>query len=67
MAKKKAKAPTEMLVVQSKVREYVKSLGDYNIASDVMESVSQRVGALLADAVRRAEQNGRKTIKGRDC
>jgi histone H3/H4 len=72
MAKKKAKKsggtkkPGEILIVQSKVRDHIKGLGEYNIAGDVMEALSARVSRLLEDAVRRANDNGRKTVKGRD-
>jgi len=62
---KKAKK-AEILVVQSKVREHVKTLGDYNIGSDLMAAVSDRVGQLLQDAADRAAGNGRKTIQARD-
>lgn len=65
-SKKAAKKPTEILIVQSKVRDYIKGQGDFNIAGDVMEALSGRVGRLLDDAVRRAKDNGRKTVKGRD-
>ena len=65
-ASKKASAKTEILVVQSKVREAVKGLGDYNIGSDLMPAVSARVASLLEDAANRANGNGRKTIQARD-
>lgn len=70
MAKKKAKAkpksPVPMLVVQSKIREYLKGKGDYNIGSDLFDAVSGRVAEFLDDAARRAKNNGRKTIQARD-
>lgn len=55
-----------MLVIQSKIREYIKNSGDYNVASDVMEELSKKVEELLNDAITRTKGNGRKTIKGRD-
>lgn len=72
MAKKKAvkkgkkKESGEILVVQSKVREYLKNQGDYNIGSDLVGAVSGRVEEVLNDAARRAKDNGRKTIQARD-
>lgn len=68
MAKKKAKAKSsgEILVVQSKVREYLKGQGDYNIGSDLVGAVSGRVEEVLQSAARRAKDNGRKTIQARD-
>lgn len=70
MAKKKAKKAakkTEILVVQSKVREYVKgSKGEFNVGSDFVPELSARLERMLDDAMRRAKDNGRKTLKGRD-
>ncbi|MHA2171544.1 MAG: DUF1931 domain-containing protein [Candidatus Kariarchaeaceae archaeon] len=65
MAKKKKKEQ-EILVVQSKVRDFLKSQGDYNIGSDLVAAVSGRVETVLQDAARRAKENGRKTIQARD-
>ena len=65
-AKKATGKKGEILVVQSKVREHVKGLGDYNIGSDLMGAVSAKVESLLADASKRASENGRKTIQARD-
>lgn len=62
----KAKKEGEILVVQSKVREYLKGKGDFNIGSDLVAAVSTRVEEVLADASRRAKENGRKTIQARD-
>ena len=64
--KKPAKKTTEILVVQSKVREYLKGQGDFNIGSDLVGAVSKKLEAILDDAARRAGDNGRKTIQARD-
>ena len=68
MAKKKSKKSSsgEILVVQSKVREYLKSQGDYNIGGDVFEAVSGRIERMLERASERAAANNRKTIQGKD-
>ena len=70
MAKKKVKKggkkEGEILVVQSKVREYLKGQGDYNIGSDLVGAVSSRVEEVLSSAAKRAKDNGRKTIQARD-
>ena len=65
-AKKTSSKKGEILVVQSKVREHVKGLGDFNIGSDLMGAVSARVESIMADASKRASDNGRKTIQARD-
>jgi len=51
-----------MLVVGSKVKEYVKSKG-LNSSGDMSEALSKKVEELLAEAVKRAEGNGRKTLR----
>ena len=56
----------DILVVQSKVREYIKSKGDMNIGGDVFESVSAKVAMVLDMACDRAKANGRKTVQGKD-
>ncbi len=59
------KIPT--LVVQSKVREYIKSTGDYNVAGDFLDALNYKVSVLVAASATRAKNNGRKTVQGRDC
>jgi histone H3/H4 len=56
----------ETLIVKSKVREYVKSLGDFNVSGDFLESLNQKVGKLLKHAAKRTEANSRKTVAARD-
>ncbi len=70
MAKKQAKkAQTkeiEMLLVKSKVREYVKELGEYNIAQDFLEALNTEVVDLIKKASQRTSHNKRKTLSARD-
>ncbi|MBT4576895.1 DUF1931 domain-containing protein [Candidatus Woesearchaeota archaeon] len=53
----------EILVVRSKVKEFAKGM---NVAGDFADNLSEKVGALIKDACRRAKENGRSTIKARD-
>jgi len=55
-----------ILVITSKVKEYIKSKGDLNVGGDVAEALSKRVTSLLDLAVERCQANGRKTVKGTD-
>ena len=55
-----------LLVVQSKVREAVKSMGDYNVAKDFFPALNLRTHMMLKDVARRAKDNGRKTCQARD-
>jgi len=64
MPKKEVEAP--VLVIASKVKEYIKGKGDLNVGGDVAEALSIRVAGLLDLAVERCQSNGRKTVKGTD-
>ena len=54
---------TEIVIVRSKIKEFAK---DMNVASDFAEALNEKAVALINDAVKRAEANGRKTIQPRD-
>ena len=51
------------LIVKAAVKE---ELSDMNVSSDFYDALDERVDELLADAARRAEENGRKTVQPRD-
>ena len=66
MAKKKAaKKPREMMLVQSKVKEYVRG-SEMMCSGELIEALNEVVGDLLDRAVARADGNGRKTVKAQD-
>ncbi len=66
MAKKKAAKKTrEMMLVQSKVKEYVRG-SEMMCSSELIEELNDVVGDLLDKAVKRAGDNGRKTVKAQD-
>ena len=58
-------ADTPMLLVASKVKEAIKDKG-CNTSSDALDSLNMWVHWLLNQAAKRAEANGRKTVKGHD-
>jgi len=58
-------AEKEILVVQSKVKEYIKSKGCMT-ASDTLDALSDKVCALLDGAIARTKGNGRATVKPQD-
>ena len=67
-AKKAPKKPAktrEVLVVASKVKEYIKSL-ELQSSGDVIEQVSNKVYEMLEAAGARAKENGRKTVRPYD-
>ncbi len=63
MAKKGKKK--DVLVVGSKVREYIKSNGTM-CSGDLVEALSEEVYTVLDRALRRTNDNGRKTIRSYD-
>ena len=72
MAKKKAKkkvakkaSKKEVLVVASKVKAYVKSK-KMMTSSDAVAGLSDKVYALLDDAIARTKANKRSTVKPQD-
>lgn len=58
-------ADKEMLVVGTKVKNYIKAQGVMS-SSDVLDDVNAAVYKLLDKAISRAKANGRKTVQGRD-
>ena len=70
MAKKKAKKKAakkskEVLVVASKVKAYVKSQ-KMMTSSDAIGALSDKVYAMLDDAIARTKANRRSTVKPQD-
>ena len=53
----------ELLVVRSKIKDAAKGM---NVSGDFAEALSKKVEELIKDAVRRAKENKRGTIKPRD-
>ena len=58
-------AEKEVLVVVSKVKDYVKSKG-YMTSADAVPTLSDKVYALIDEAIKRTKENGRQTIKPQD-
>ena len=56
---------SEMLIVASKVRSHLKSLG-VKMSGELPESINKKVMALLSDAATRAKGNKRSTVKPQD-
>ena len=54
---------SDSLVVKAKIKEVV---GDFNVAGDLADALSEKVNMVLQDAVQRAEENGRKTVMAKD-
>lgn len=59
-------AGDNILVVQSKVKDYIKGKG-CQTSGTFIEALSKKVQQLCAEAVERAKGNNRATVKDRDA
>jgi hypothetical protein len=58
--------PKEVLVVVSKLKDYIKQSADMNTSAEVIEVLSEKIRSLCDQACIRARQEGRKTLMARD-
>ena len=69
-AKSAASSPSsmekEILIVASKMKQYIKDKHDMNTSGNVMEALSDHVRFLADKAAEKARQEGRKTVMDRD-
>jgi histone H3/H4 len=56
----------EVLIVASKLKQYIKDKYDMNTAGSVMDTLSKNVRRLTDRAAEKAKSEGRKTIMDRD-
>jgi histone H3/H4 len=56
----------EILIVASKLKQYIKEKYDLQTSAEVMETLSQKVRTLTDQAVEHAKKEGRKTVMSRD-
>ena len=66
MSKKKDVEPKEMLIVKTKLKEYINSLGEFNVSAGFYEEFNLRVAELARRAAKRAKNNNRKTVSAKD-
>lgn len=55
----------DTLVIQSRVKDYVKAKG-FQTSAGAVDALSQKVRKLLDEAIERAKSNNRSTVKDRD-
>jgi len=57
-----------MLTVRTQIKEILKDseLGVDNISSDFIDRLDERVKDLIVSAAKRAKENGRRTVMGKD-
>ncbi len=56
----------EVLIVASRLKQYIADKADMNTSADVLDALSDLVRMHADAAIRRARAEGRKTVKGRD-
>lgn len=56
----------DILIVTSKVKNYIKDKGDMNTAASVAEALSDKVRVVCDEAMENARAAKRKTVRGTD-
>ena len=56
----------EVLVVASKVKNYIKDKGEMKTSASVLTALSDRIRSMCDEAVENARSDGRKTVLDRD-
>lgn len=62
----KAAAPQEVLIIASRLKEYIQVRSDFNTSASVMDVLSDHVRILCDRAIENARADGRKTVMDRD-
>ncbi|MFP6565133.1 MAG: hypothetical protein VCC02_07410 [Myxococcota bacterium] len=57
---------SEVLVVASKVKKYIRDSGDMKTSASVLEALSNKIRGMCDNAVNNARGDGRKTVLDRD-
>ena len=65
-APKPAGPPREVLIISSRLKEYVRARAGFNTSERVLGPLSDAVRRLCDDAIENASREGRKTILDRD-
>lgn len=61
-----ADVPREVLIVASRLKDYVRARCGFNTSDRVLEPLSQIVREVCEEAIRNAERDGRRTVLDRD-
>ena len=56
------------IVVRTQIKDILKEsgLGVENISSDFMDRLDEKVKQLILESIKRAKENGRRTVMGKD-
>ena len=55
-----------MVTIRTQVRDIIKEAGIDNISGDFMEKLDEKAKMVVLEAVKRAKENGRRTVMGKD-
>ena len=56
----------EILVIASRLKDYIRAQSGMNTSSDVLPVLSDHLRLLALEAIEAAREDGRRTVKGRD-
>jgi hypothetical protein len=62
----KNSAPREVLIIASRLKDYVRARSGYNTSDSVLDPLSELVRRAIDDAIDAARREGRKTVLDRD-
>lgn len=63
---KKSSMSNEVLVVVSKMKQYIRDISEFNTSEDVNQLLSEIIRAECDKAIAKARADGRKTVMARD-
>jgi histone H3/H4 len=66
MSEENTESTAEVLVVASKLKNYIRAKSSMNTSSAVLDKVSAKVRDLCDRAIENAKADGRKTVMDRD-
>lgn len=66
LAKPTTQTPRDILIVASKLKDYIKAKSDMNTSASIMEVLSDIVRRACDEAIDQARADGRKTVLDRD-
>ena len=55
-----------MVTIRTQVKDLLKQLGVENMGGDFQDKLDEKVRQMVLDACKRAQENGRRTVMGRD-
>jgi histone H3/H4 len=60
------RAREEILVVASRLKDFIRAESDFKTSADVLEVLSDHLRYLALEGIERAREDGRRTVKARD-